>query len=207
MNQNSFFKALSFVSKSMASDDVRSYLNGVLFEFNPGTLTLVGTDGSRLSYITIKYEHNIQGFTHYIADRSDVKYALKCYEDKTTYNLDIGEADGKLVLFNGKAMVNMDSIEGTYPDYRRVFYTKGAEVDDTIGFDPNFIKSAMDGLKILQDKTVMQGCKIEHGDSKSMASFKPTELHECFGDSVTECGVVIKPMDLDKQVSEKAQAA
>ena len=207
MNQNSFFKALSFVSKSMASDDVRSYLNGVLFEFNPGTLTLVGTDGSRVSYITIKYEHTIKGFTHYIADRHDVKHALKCYEDKTTYDLDIGETNGKLVLFNGKNMMNIDSIEGNYPDYRKVFYTKGSEAADTIGFDPNFIKSAMDGLKILQDKTVMQGCKIEHGDSKSMASFKPTELHECFGDLVVECGVVIMPMSLDKKVSEKAQAA
>ena len=207
MNQNSFHKALSFVSKSMASNDVRSYLNGVLFEFNPGTLTLVGTDGSRVSYITIKHDHNISGFTHYIVDRSDVLYALKTYEDRTTHDIQIGEDGEKLVLFNGKAMLTLDSIEGNYPDYRRTFYTKGKVVDDTISFDPNFIKSAMDGLKILQDKTVMQGCKMEHSDSKSVASFKPTELHECFGDLVTECGVVIAPMSLDKHTSEKAQAA
>ncbi len=204
MNQNSFFKALSFVSKSMASDDVRSYLNGILFEFNPGTVTLVGTDGSRMSYITLKYDHNISGFTKYIADRADVKYALKAFEDKTTYTLNIGEDKKKLVLWNGKAMVNIDSIEGNFPDYRRLMSDHKGKADNAISFDPNFIKSAMDGVKILQDKTVMQGVKITHTDSNSLATFAPTELHECFGDTVTECGVVVMPKRADETEAAKA---
>jgi len=204
MNQNSFFKALSFVSKSMSTDDVRSFLNGVLFEFNPGTLTLVGTDGSRLSYITMKYDHKVTGFTHYIADRHDVKHALKVFVDKTTYDLNIGENNGNLVIVNGKNMMTMDSLEGTYPDYRRMFTIGKDSVDGTIGFNPNFIKSAMDGVKKLQDETVSQGCKIEHSDKESVAKFTPTALHECFGDSVTECGVIVVPMSLDEEEDQAA---
>ena len=54
LKQKEFKAILKQVDFSMAQQDIRYYLNGLLFEVDNQKLNIVGTDGHRLSFTSIK---------------------------------------------------------------------------------------------------------------------------------------------------------
>lgn len=111
-------RLLGQVKYSMAQQDIRYYLNGVLFSVNECTLTLVATDGHRLAYASATLEtphprceviipRKVINELLRLLDDSDVEILLNISENHIS-------AEFSEISFQSKV------IDGKFPDYRRV---------------------------------------------------------------------------------------
>ena len=112
-------RILTKTSFSMASQDVRYYLNGLLLELGQGGLKGVATDGHRLALASYEEEGlNIE--TRNILPRKAVLELSKLLaSDETPIELLVGPTYmgiiGENLRFSSKL------IDGKYPDYEKVF--------------------------------------------------------------------------------------
>ena len=112
-------RILTKTSFSMASQDVRYYLNGLLLELSGGSLKGVATDGHRLALSSIKTkETNLE--TRNILPRKAVLELAKL--------LPPDDSPVKMLIGSTYIGVNTDNlyfssklIDGKYPDYDKVF--------------------------------------------------------------------------------------
>lgn len=124
---------------SVSNDETRMNLNGVFFQVEPGEgslarLTMVSTDGHRLSKVTLEnVEAQGYGGDRYqaIIHKKGIQEIRRLLEDEVT-SIDVGFARG-FVLFRstrvdsedqskilGSTTFTVRQIEDTYPDYERV---------------------------------------------------------------------------------------
>ena len=106
-------------SFSMGNQDIRAYLNGLFFELDQNSLTVVATDGHRLSIGEVKQDNNLEERKTVILPRKAVGEVRKL----------IDSTDGlvKVIISNTKAkfifpnsILTTKLIEGSFPDYQRV---------------------------------------------------------------------------------------
>lgn len=103
----------------MAQQDVRYYLNGLLFEVSGQQLRAVATDGHRLSLAEVDISDSISGEKHVILPRKGVQEMIRFLDDSdASVQLQIGanhmRATLKDLTFTSKL------IDGRFPDYNRV---------------------------------------------------------------------------------------
>jgi len=103
----------------MAQQDVRYYLNGLLFEVSGQQLRAVATDGHRLSLAEVDISDSINGEKHVILPRKGVQEMIRFLDDSDAeVQLQIGanhmRATLKGLTFTSKL------IDGRFPDYNRV---------------------------------------------------------------------------------------
>ncbi|MCC6620874.1 MAG: DNA polymerase III subunit beta [Deltaproteobacteria bacterium] len=115
---------------SMSSDETRMNLNGVFFKIQPGSgdglsrLTMVSTDGHRLSKVEIEAEvqgHAKETLSAIIHKKgvTEVKRLLDVESD----TLDIGFAAGVILFRAAGTTFSVRQIEDNYPDFTRVIPT------------------------------------------------------------------------------------
>lgn len=104
---------------SMANQDVRYYLNGLLLEVRKDGLSLVATDGHRLAFSEERSERDWPEQRQIIIPRKGVSELSRI----------LSGADGEIVFRIGVNHIHLDTgdslfisklIDGQYPDYRRV---------------------------------------------------------------------------------------
>ena len=120
---------INLTSFAMAQQDIRYYLNGMLFVFEPGLMQSVTTDGHRLAYaqcaLASQSEQPEQNeeVNEVIIPRKAINELQKILED----------TDNEIDVFVGANQVNFSFrniniisklIEGKFPDYQRVVPTK-----------------------------------------------------------------------------------
>ena len=119
--QKSLKHALGLVQFAMAVQDIRYYLNGVLFSVDRDTLRVVATDGHRLSYAAegLGSDHgNIEA----ILPRKTVLELIKLLGDTDDpVSLAIGSNQVRF-SFGGLEIVSK-IVEGKFPDYQKVIPT------------------------------------------------------------------------------------
>jgi DNA polymerase III subunit beta len=112
---------LHLVEYAMASQDIRFYLNGVLFVFEGNTLTAVATDGHRLSLAKIELPDLPQAMPkqEIIVPRKTIVELSKLLADKDEpVSIEIRTNQ---IGFNFGAIELMSKvIDGRFPDYERV---------------------------------------------------------------------------------------
>ena len=103
---------------SMAQQDVRYYLNGLLLETADGTLRAVATDGHRLALAEIPMEASAERAGQVIVPRKGVLELLRLVE---------GDGDVEISLGSNHIRVEADDIrftskliDGRFPDYDKV---------------------------------------------------------------------------------------
>lgn len=103
---------------SMAQQDVRYYLNGLLLETADGTLRAVATDGHRLALAEIPVEASVERGGQVIVPRKGVLELLRLVD---------GEGDVEITLGSNHVRVEANDIrftskliDGRFPDYDRV---------------------------------------------------------------------------------------
>ena len=92
----------------MANQDVRYYLNGLLFEFHEGTLTTVATDGHRLAVCDLETDLGVAQDRQMIVPRKGVMELSRMLSDsKDLVELALGKNHVRLVkgstIFTSKA--------------------------------------------------------------------------------------------------------
>ncbi|WPC74135.1 DNA polymerase III subunit beta [Vibrio porteresiae] len=103
---------------SMANQDVRYYLNGMLFEIDGNVLRSVATDGHRMAVSSTQFEANLAQ-TQLIVPRKGVLELVKLLDaPEQTVTLQIGSSNIRAEVNN--FIFTSKLVDGRFPDYRRV---------------------------------------------------------------------------------------
>lgn len=109
---------LKQVEFAMAQQDIRYYLNGLLFEVFENRLNIVGTDGHRLSFTATELKQNYEK-REVILPRKTVIELIKLLDDsEEDVNIEISSNQVNFSFSNIKLISKV--IDGKFPDYNRV---------------------------------------------------------------------------------------
>ena len=112
-------KLLDDTAFSMANQDVRYYLNGLLFEVDNGTLRTVATDGNRLALSSMELPVTANQQKQVIIPRKGVLELMRLLvADDQLIRLSIGQ--NHIRLIDSQFSFSSKLIDGRFPDYRRV---------------------------------------------------------------------------------------
>jgi DNA polymerase-3 subunit beta len=118
IGQGTLKHLLKQVEFAMAQQDIRYYLNGLLFEVSGDRLNIVGTDGHRLSFTSTKLleSHDKQ---EVILPRKTVIELIKLLDDtEEEVTVEIGANQANFSFSNIRLISKV--IDGKFPDYTRV---------------------------------------------------------------------------------------
>ncbi|ATN32865.1 DNA polymerase III subunit beta [Rhizobium sp. ACO-34A] len=110
-------RAIGAVRFAISTEETRYYLNGIYLHPSEGGLTLVATDGHRLSKRFIPLEGVPQAMPGVIVPRKTVEVLIK-HMPKEDVTLQV--SDAKIRVMIGEMLLVSKLIDGTFPDYRRV---------------------------------------------------------------------------------------
>jgi len=112
-------KLLDDTAFSMANQDVRYYLNGLLLEVDNGTLRAVATDGHRLALSSLELPVTAGQQKQVIVPRKGVLELMRLLTaDDQLIRISIGQ--NHIRLTDSQFSFSSKLIDGRFPDYRRV---------------------------------------------------------------------------------------
>jgi DNA polymerase-3 subunit beta len=119
--QKALKDALRLVQFAMAVQDIRYYLNGVLFSVDKDILRVVATDGHRLSYASQQLDGD-HGQVEAILPRKTVLELIKLLGDSDDpVSLAIGSNQARFSFSSIEIVSKI--VEGKFPDYAKVIPT------------------------------------------------------------------------------------
>ncbi len=144
----SVFQLTSF---AISSDELKPALTGVLFQFNPNTLTTVATDGHRLVRYKIM-DFDSGGFSgDIIIPRKFLSLSQSLLGQTETVEIQMGKSH--ITANFGKDTVHSRIIDERYPDYESVIPTNN---DKTLTIDVQEMVSAVRRVSIFSNRTTQQ---------------------------------------------------
>lgn len=128
-------KLIDNTAFAMAHQDVRYYLNGMLWEATDGLLRAVATDGHRLAMSTKAMPFTVPDKIQAIVPRKGIMELSRILGDESEVTVSLGSNHVRIksedFLFTSKL------VDGAYPDYQRVLPKQGTK----------FIFGEREGLK------------------------------------------------------------
>lgn len=155
---------------SMAQQDVRYYLNGILLEAADKTLRAVATDGHRLALCEVELKKACKGEHQVIVPRKGVLELQRLLGGEGDISLAIGSNHIRAEV--GSIRFTSKLIDGRFPDYRRVIPT--AESSPMTG-DREDLKQALHRAAILSNEKY-RGIRLEvKGNSIRILAHNPEQ--------------------------------
>ena len=158
---------LDATSFAMAQQDVRYYLNGMLFEVGQDYLRVVSTDGHRLAMETVSLENTVVETQQLILPRKGAMELTRLLSDEGgNINLTFGPNHIRAAIpeftFTSKL------VDGKFPDYNRVLPKGG---DRVVTGDRQGLRQAFSRASILSNEKY-QGVRIilSEGELKILAN-------------------------------------
>ncbi len=153
-------KMMDKTSFAMANQDVRYYLNGLLFDFNDQQLRAIATDGHRLAICDLDSSIEISSDRQLIVPRKGVlELSRMLASDGEEVTLAIGRNHIRLV--KGDTTFTSKLIDGRFPDYKAVIPV-GA--DKQMLVDKNTFIQALQRAAILSNEKY-KGVRLEAAGS------------------------------------------
>lgn len=119
VSESALKKMMDKTSFAMANQDVRYYLNGLLFDFSSQLLRAIATDGHRLAICDLESPVNITSDRQLIVPRKGVMELSRMLSDSSDeVTLAIGRNHVRLV--KGDTTFTSKLIDGRFPDYKAV---------------------------------------------------------------------------------------
>jgi DNA polymerase III subunit beta len=103
---------------AVSDDETRYFMNGVYLEKQDGGLSMVATDGRRLSYIEKPFTEEIPDFEPVIVPTKVLNLIKKLAAGEGNVKLAVGEKN--LFVRLGNQRISSTLIEGQFPNYKRV---------------------------------------------------------------------------------------
>lgn len=113
-------ESLSQITFATSVDETRPILTGVLFVFDKKELTLVSTDGFRLSKKKINLEKSVTKQLKTIVPKSVLLELGRLSEDIETIEMEIQEKEKQIIFGLGDIVLSSRLLEGDYPDFERI---------------------------------------------------------------------------------------
>lgn len=127
INQKELKKLIDKTSFAMAQQDVRYYLNGMLFEVTPGQLRAVATDGHRLAMCDAHAETSNDDRMQVIVPRKGVQELARLLtDDDGIVTITLGTNHIRATV--GNVTFTSKLIDGKFPDYERVLPKGGDKI-------------------------------------------------------------------------------
>ncbi len=130
MPQKALKHLFNMVHFAMAQQDIRYYLNGLLFVIEPGSVRTVATDGHRLAHCGVNAD-GIDSNHDVIIPRKTVLEMQRLLADSDD-PVQIDVAPGRIRFRFGSVELISKLVEGKFPDYTRVIpthYTRHFTID------------------------------------------------------------------------------
>lgn len=108
---------------AMAVQDVRYYLNGVLFELEKDTLRAIATDGHRLAQTDVGITLDINASRQLIVPRKAVSEINRFLDGDNEVELVIEISKNHLKLTKGETVLITKLIDGKFPEFKGVLET------------------------------------------------------------------------------------
>jgi len=132
---------------SMAQQDVRYYLNGMLLEIDSQSLRAVATDGHRLALCEAELPVKAKTSQQVIVPRKGVLELQRVLTDEGTAELAIGTNHVRAQI--GTVRFTSKLIDGRFPDYSRVI---PAAAPNAIRADRDLLRQALQRTAILSNE-------------------------------------------------------
>ena len=115
-------ESLSQVSFATSTDETRPILTGVLFILDMKSLTLVATDGFRLSKkkINLTSQKNESGDQKIVIPKGILGELGRSLEEVTEVKLEIQEEEKQILFESGDVVLSSRLLEGDYPDFEKI---------------------------------------------------------------------------------------
>lgn len=143
-------------SFAMANQDVRYYLNGLLFEFRQGHLRTVATDGHRLAICDLDEELPVTNDRQLIVPRKGVLELARMLSDSDD-QVELALGKNHIRLVRGKTVLTSKLIDGRFPDYEAVI---PVGTDREIRIDRDAFTHALQRAAILSNEKY-RGVRLE----------------------------------------------
>lgn len=158
---------------AMAQQDVRYYLNGLLFEINGERIRAVATDGHRLAVSEAAVRAPVDEPRQVIVPRKGVLELQRLLEDSDTdVQVQIGSNHIKLAL--GDVSFTSKLIDGRFPDYERVLPRTGEKV---VGADRETLRQAFTRAAVLSNEKY-RGIRLQLEENVLRATVHNPEQEE-----------------------------
>lgn len=112
-------KMMDKTSFAMANQDVRYYLNGLLFDFTGDQLKAIATDGHRLALCDLETPVSISGDRQLIVPRKGVMELSRMLSGEAD-NVTLAIGRNHVRLVKGDTTFTSKLIDGRFPDYKAV---------------------------------------------------------------------------------------
>lgn len=120
-----FVHGLSKILFSVSTDESRPVLTGVLFIFKPGELTLVSTDGFRLSRKKISLPESKEEF-QVIIPRNILTEVLKLSGDAQSISFSHSQSENQVIFSVPDITISSRIVDGTFPPFERIIPSESA---------------------------------------------------------------------------------
>jgi DNA polymerase-3 subunit beta len=199
ISQSQLKKLIDKTAFSMAQQDVRYYLNGLLFEVTAEQLRCVATDGHRLSLCTAEIATGVEEHTQVIVPRKGVM-ELSRLLDATDETADFQLSANHIRIGLPEVRFTSKLVDGQFPDYNRVLPEGN---DKTLVADREMLRQSLSRAAILSNEKYKGVRLILSEDTLSIKTHNPDheeaedELPVDFKDEAMEVGFnVVYLLDL-----------
>jgi len=148
ISQERLKEMLDSTSFAMAQQDVRYYLNGLLFEVSPNFLRLVATDGHRLAMDTEDMSAPTDKILQVIVPRKGILELARLLGEGED-NVDIVIGSNHIRAKTANFTFTSKLVDGKFPDYDRVLPKGG---DKKIIADRNELRQSLSRTAILSNE-------------------------------------------------------
>ncbi len=162
VNRQQLKELIENTSFSMGNQDIRAYLNGLYFEVDQDNITVVATDGHRLSIGEIKQLNNLSKKKTVILPRKAVLELTKILNKNEHNEVEIHLSNNYFYLKSDETTIISRLIDGNFPNYSQVLPT---DFDNTIVIDRlEFLNSLQQASIFVEERT--KGVKLVFKDTQ-----------------------------------------
>jgi DNA polymerase-3 subunit beta len=156
-----FKKLLSQTAFCMAVQDVRYFLNGLLFEIDDNKVRCVAADGHRLSLSEAEFSNNNNINKQILIPRKGVLELQKLIRDKDL-DIEINIGKNHVNFICDATSLTSKLIDGNFPDYQTVI---PLNMEKTFTTNKNLLKAALQRVAILSNEQY-KGVKLNITDDR-----------------------------------------
>jgi DNA polymerase-3 subunit beta len=172
LDQGELRKMLHLTSFAASLDETRYVLNGILFKISRTSLTLVSTDGKRLSVVEKKIQTATEKEIMIIVPIKTIHELIRNLKEQGTLSIILGNNQALFDL--GDIVIISRLIEGEFPDYRQVI---PAQSENKLSVDRTLLLLAVKRAALLSTPDY-QAVKLEIFKNKILVSKSTPDVGE-----------------------------
>ena len=141
-------KLINKTSFAIPQQDVRKYLNGLLFEVKDSKLMALATDGHRLAVHKVSCDTTKNSFAQVIIPKKAI-FVLNKILSSTPQNITLGFNENFINIIGDNCVLISKLISGKFPNYSRIIPSKGSL---ELAINCAYIKQALIRVNILSSE-------------------------------------------------------